>query len=82
MKTFRANQLQPDDPVWVWDGSWLPAVVAEVIHELYRKFLIVRFDNSGSAPALWEEVETRNPDAHGADRPRVRGRRRRLRHAA
>jgi hypothetical protein len=70
MKAFRADQLERGDPVWVWDGSWLAAGVADVALEPGRKFLIVQFENGGSAPASWADIELRDPDARGTDKPR------------
>jgi hypothetical protein len=65
MKTSRADLVKSGDPVWVWDGSWLPAVVVEP----ERKFVIIRFGHGCSAPALWPDVRRRDPGANGSDRP-------------
>ena len=77
MKTFQADDIKRDDPVWVWDGSWFPAVVADLVLEP-DKFAIVRFENGCSAPAPLWDVEQRDADAHGRDRPRHQGRGRSL----
>ena len=44
MKTFRADEIKRDDPVWLWDGGWLAAVVADVLFEKGDKLVIVRFE--------------------------------------
>jgi hypothetical protein len=61
METSRADHINRDDPIWVWDGSWLPAVMLEPD----RKLALVRFENGCSAPASWSDVEPRDP--HGED---------------
>jgi hypothetical protein len=73
MKTLRADQIKRGDPVWVWDGWWLPAEAADVVCEPGRECLIVQFENGGCVPSSWEEVERRDPDAGGADKPYNRG---------
>jgi len=70
MKASRTDQIERGDPVWVWDGSWLPAGVADVALEPGREFLIAQFENGGSAPASWADIELRDPDARGTDKPR------------
>ena len=70
METPRADHMNRDDPVWVWDGFWLPAVMVEPDH----KRALVRFENGCSAPASWADVERRDPHARGRDRPRHHGR--------
>ena len=71
MKTVRANDIRPDDPIWVWDGCWLPAVVADVVFERDGRLVIVRFENGCSAPASGPDLKPRDPDARGSDRPRL-----------
>jgi len=70
MKTFRADEIKRDDPVWLWDGGWLAAVVADVLFEKGDKLVIVRFESGGSAPALVTDLNPRDPAARGSDRPR------------
>jgi hypothetical protein len=41
MTTFQAGHVERGESVWVWDGSWLPATVADVVLERGRKCLIV-----------------------------------------
>ena len=71
MKTFGADNIRPDDPIWVWDGCWLPAVVADVVLEPDGRLVIVRFENGCSAPASVPNLKLRDPDARGGDRPRL-----------
>ena len=70
MKTFGADDIRPEDPIWVWDGCWLPVVVADVVLEADGRLVIVRFENGCSAPASAPDLTLRNPDARGSDRPR------------
>ncbi len=71
MKAFREDHIEREASVWVWDGSWLPAVPADVVLEPGHKVLIVQFENDCSAPTSWADVE-----------PRGNRRGRRLRRAA
>ena len=69
MKTVRANDIRPDVPIWVWDGSWLPAVIAELVPEPDGRVVIVRLENGCSVPASMPDLQLRDPDARGSDRP-------------
>jgi len=69
MKTFGTDDIRPEDPIWVWDGCWLPAVVADVVFEPNGRLVIVRFENGCSAPASVPDLKLRDPDARGSDRP-------------
>jgi len=57
------------DPVWVWDGCWLPAVVADIVLEAGKPFFVVEFEHGVSAPVSSANVEPRNPGIRGADKP-------------
>jgi hypothetical protein len=72
-KTAPVSKIRPDSPVWVWDGSWLPGVVAEVVWESGEELVVVQFQHGVSAPAAWADVKPRNPGLGGADRPQHRG---------
>jgi hypothetical protein len=53
--------------VWVWDGNWWPAVVADAER---GGFLIVRLENGVTVPAQKASLQLRDPALHGADKPR------------
>jgi hypothetical protein len=61
--------MRRDHPVWVWDGLWMAAVVAEVTAKGNDKSVIVRFE---SGVLLWEAVEPRDPNSQSRDKPRHR----------
>ena len=67
MDASQARQITRAAPVWVWDGDWWPAVVADA--ERGGGFLIVRLENGVSAGAEGEIAASR-PALHGADKPR------------
>jgi hypothetical protein len=71
MKT--RHRIARDHPVWVWDGFWMAAVVAEVTAKADHDSVIVRFESGASAPALWENIEQRDPNCQGRDKPRHHG---------
>jgi hypothetical protein len=45
MDASQAKHIKRAAPVWVWDGYWWPAVVADA--ERGGGFLIVRLENGG-----------------------------------
>jgi hypothetical protein len=59
MDPCQAKQIEPAAPVWVWDGHWWPAIVADASAKRGGGFLIVRFDTNRRpfpaqlAAALW-----------------------------
>jgi hypothetical protein len=57
MTTFQAGHIDRGETVWVWDGSWLPATVADMVLEPGGECLIVRCENGASAPASFADVE-------------------------
>jgi hypothetical protein len=68
MDASQAEQIKCAAPVWVWDGYWWPAVVADV--EGSGGFLIVRFQNGVTVPAQKVRLQPRDPTLHGDDKPR------------
>jgi hypothetical protein len=68
MKT--RHRMRRDHPVWVWDGFWMAAIVAEVMAKHNDESLIVRFESGVTAPALWENIKPRDPECQGRDKPR------------
>jgi hypothetical protein len=61
--------IRRHDPVWVWDGCWLPDVVADVLLEPDKTRFVVQFEHGVSAPVLPANVAPRNPGIRGADKP-------------
>jgi hypothetical protein len=59
MDTSQAEQITRAAPVWVWDGYWWPAVVADV--ERSGGFFIVRFENGVTVPAQKVRLQPRDP---------------------
>jgi hypothetical protein len=70
MDASRAD-IKRHDPVWVWDGCWLPAVVADVLLEPGKTLLVVQFEHGVSAPVSRTNIEPRNPSIRGADKPLI-----------
>jgi len=62
-----ADTIKVNAPVWVWDGHWLPAVVAGP--GLTPEFLVVRFEHGVSAPMPFANIRPRRPNLRGADIP-------------
>ena len=70
MDAPQAKQIKRAAPVWVWDGHWWPAVVADTAGERGSKFLIVRLGHGVTVPVPKERLEPRDPTLHGHDKPR------------
>jgi hypothetical protein len=66
MDASRAD-IKRHDPVWVWDGCWLPAVVADVLLEPGKTLFVVQCDHGVSAPVSGTNIEPRNPGIRGAE---------------
>jgi hypothetical protein len=69
METSRLKQIERAATVWVWDGSWWPAVVTNALVDRGERLLIVRFEHGLTAPARPANLEPRDPDLCGADKP-------------
>lgn len=69
MEPSRPKQLEPTAAVWVWEGSWWPAVVTGALVDHGQRLLIVRFEHGLTAPARPANLEPRDPDLRGADKP-------------
>ena len=67
MDASHVRQITRAAPVWVWDGNWWPAVVADAER---GGFLIVRLENGVTVPAQRARLQLRDPALHGADKPR------------
>ena len=68
MDASQAKQIKRLAPVWVWDGYWWPAVVANAKHD--GGFLIVRLENGVTVPVQRARLQPRDPTLHGDDKPR------------
>jgi hypothetical protein len=69
MKILRINGLLPQAPLWVWDGTWLPAHLVEASLDSAAGRVLVRFSHGVSAPIEVSRVVPRDPALHGSDRP-------------
>src|SRR5712671_2710227 len=53
--------------VWVWDSTWLPAVVAQPAR---TGFVLVRFEHGVTCNVAISDLEPRDAASRGRDRPR------------
>jgi hypothetical protein len=42
--------IKRHDPVWVWDGCWLPAVVADVLLEPGKTLFVIQLNTEFQLP--------------------------------
>jgi hypothetical protein len=68
MDASEAKQVKRAAPVWVWDGYWWPAVVADA--KRGGGFLIVRLENGVTVPVQRTRLYPRDPGLRGHDKPR------------
>jgi hypothetical protein len=68
MDASQAKPINRAAPVWVWDGYWWPAVVADA--ERGGGFLIVRLEKGITVPVERARLQPRDPTLHGDDKPR------------
>jgi hypothetical protein len=71
MNALRSKHIVPPAAVWVWDGTWLPAVVTAALADRGERLLLVRFDHGLTAPARPADLAPRDPHLRGADKPRT-----------
>ena len=64
----QAKQIMRAAPVWVWDGHWWPAVVADAKRR--GGLLIVRLENGVTVPVQRARLQPRDPMLRGDDKPR------------
>jgi hypothetical protein len=62
------SQIKRAAPVWVWDGYWWPAVVADA--KRGNGSLIVRLENGVTVPVQKARLQPRDPTLGGHDKPR------------
>ena len=61
--------LEPNAPLWVWDGAWFPAHLVESPLDPSTSRILVRFGHGVSAPIAVSHVMLRDPALNGSDRP-------------
>jgi hypothetical protein len=64
----QAEQIKRAAPVWIWDGHWWPAIVADATRG--GELLIVRLENGVTVPVRRGRLQPRDPTLHGGDKPR------------
>jgi hypothetical protein len=65
----QAEQIKRAASVWIWDGHWWPAVVADATRG--GELLIVRLENGVTVPVHQARLQPRDPTLHGGDKPRL-----------
>jgi hypothetical protein len=53
--------------VWVWDSTWIPAVV--VVGRTQRGFVLVRFEHGVTCSVAMSDLQPRDLTSRGNDRP-------------
>ncbi len=71
MSTRPQVSIKPDSTAWVWDSTWLPAVV---VHRA-RGSLLVRLDHGVTFSATIGNLIPRDPAFRGGDLPSASPRR-------
>jgi hypothetical protein len=69
MDLSQEMEIGRETAVWVWDGRWWPAVVSNAIADRDEGFLLVRFEHGVTAPARPTDLQPRDPDLRGVDKP-------------
>lgn len=69
MNACPIDALAPETPLWVWDGSWLPAHLIETLLVPSTGWVLVRFNHGISAPIAASRILLRDPALHESDRP-------------
>ena len=66
MSTRRKMSFRRDSMVWVWDSTWLPAVV---VHLAPMGGALVRLDHGVTFNVTIADLVSRDPACQGADMP-------------
>jgi hypothetical protein len=66
MSTRRKMSFRRDSMVWVWDSTWLPAVV---VHLAPMGGALVRLDHGVTFNVTIADLVSRDPACQGADIP-------------
>jgi len=64
MGTRRKISFRKDSMVWVWDSTWLPAVV---VHRVPMNCLLVRLEHGVTFSVTIADLVSRDPAFGGAD---------------
>ena len=72
MSTRRNMSFRRDSMVWVWDSTWLPAVV---VHRAPTGGALVRLDHGVTFKVTVADLVSRDPACQGADIPSASTRR-------
>ena len=72
MSTRRKMSFRRDSMVWVWDSTWLPAVV---VHLAPMSGALVRLDHGVTFNVTIADLVPRDPACQGADIPSANTRR-------
>jgi len=66
MSTGRKMSFRQDSMVWVWDSTWLPAVV---VHHVPMNCLLVRLEHGVTFSVTMADLAPRDPACRGGDVP-------------
>jgi hypothetical protein len=66
MRTGKQMSFKQDSPVWVWDSTWLPAIVVQPTR---IGWMLVRLDHGVTFSATILDLAARDPACRGADIP-------------
>jgi hypothetical protein len=69
----QAEQIKRAAPVWIWDGHWWPAVVADATRG--GELLIVRLENGVTVPVRRARLQPRDPTRSPTTLPDETGKR-------
>jgi hypothetical protein len=68
MSTSAEMSFKQDSIVWVWDSTWLLAVV---VHRAWRDCLLVRLEHGVTFSVTVADLVPRDPACRGGDIPSV-----------
>ncbi len=66
MGSRRKMRVRQDSMVWVWDSTWLPAVV---VHHAPMNCLLVRLEHGVTFRVTMADLVPRDPACRGGDVP-------------
>jgi hypothetical protein len=69
MNACPIDALTPETPLWVWDGTWLPAHLIQAQLESSTATVLVPFNHGISAPVAASRIVLRDPALRESDRP-------------
>ena len=59
-------RVMPGSTVWVWDSTWMPAVV---VGRTQTGFVLVRFEHGVTCSVAMSDLQPRDLTSRGNDRP-------------